>query len=1262
LIAAIILLVTSSLLGAGLAVTVETTPTQVVLEYTAPGDEPCRVEISESPSLAPLVHDVDPVLFSGADLDTRDGSVVNGRNRRFVAGKRTSERAPDGKYYSRALQVFTKHYYRIACGSEVASGSFHTKNPPLGNTAPELPPFDPQAFGNYAWPSLDSTDRNQSVIDPLTGFLIKRVTMPGDYGRLIEHVKFNFVLNPAGKWSKPEAAASGSTHSSAGYEGPGGEPLFLGLDPAAFRVMYKDYGGWTPTWSVDDIRVRAFGRASDADAANRTVSVCLSLDSGQSCATAALDIVLPQSNGTAPPVPAVFPAPMFAGWGTALSKGIFGPPSGKVMVEGSKVTLVKNAAGRGPSSDNFFKTHWTAGTRIYIANSEPACPGNFCTIANVENSTNLRIAETLPYLRDPATGGPVDYKSAASGLRVVKKTGSGQVAVSFDFDYATSAQWTMPMSGGAEMCSKHPAETRVDADGNPLPNGGSLSGYLCAAPTTAGESALYFIVPETGEVRLISTFEITPNEKDWPEDRPVGGNAAPGTQIFDPVHPNVMYVSGTAKGAGMGRRSIFKLTYTGDYRAFRPNYPAHNDPPDSIVWTNITPGSRDRDVLSQVMKAIPGWKTDVWGDMAANRGAGVGGKYFVYTQYPAGGGQNGPCWVFFFDVTAEPYAKLANFTNSFSEPSMRWAGCHNQEVGFRGYLQLSGVVLGMNGPAPSNTLLGPHKLPVTAVFKNGAWSSDTSIGADASACPADLDAKWIAAGASGSNCLRLRVRGEPCSATPNLAGKENKSFPCPWNPGYSMLQPMQEGDAIADASASTTEQMRIVRKTPFADGYELTVLRAAACGPRRAKANGWTALMTPNGICRGASVWLDGASKPAWILEDKSLTVNHEDFGSSPTPGHVTAVMGAYAVRYDGEAPASIGKPATFHMNGWNTKFAGESGAPPSALQSYPSKRQWNAPAAEQVWALDFRHYNPGGGSGPEAIGSAVGGPHTMKPVEGTSQIYEIGNLGALNPKRVPLEGFAGRWLLREKSGPEQGNTLTDADAWRFCLANEAGECRRGSARGQIFVNVPHADVSDKCFTDTYSLNVPCLLTPPPVGAWAVQWDVSRDDPEGVNWRRLTMGLSGPGRQYHFANMKSMPDGKWALFPGYWLDGVRNEVLLVKLPPWPGPDRSGIDRATFVNVPVSVSRAPEYVRARVRFGYAENGPAGTFYCTPRRDVCSTGGDPFAWESERPVWEACASGCKIAIPALSGRVLYYAVDRKTADGRINPGRPQVVTVP
>ncbi len=168
---------------AGLPVALHAAPevgvhaTQAVLHYMAPDNNPCTIEVSEFSTFRPLVNDVNPVLFPGADQDSRAGSVVTGTNRLVVIGRRAAEKGADGNYYSRALQTDTPHYYRITCGSSVGTGSFHTATIPLGNTFNDPLPVDPAYPGTYAYPTLSDTDRTQTVIDPQTGVLIRRVTV-----------------------------------------------------------------------------------------------------------------------------------------------------------------------------------------------------------------------------------------------------------------------------------------------------------------------------------------------------------------------------------------------------------------------------------------------------------------------------------------------------------------------------------------------------------------------------------------------------------------------------------------------------------------------------------------------------------------------------------------------------------------------------------------------------------------------------------------------------------------------------------------------------------------------------------------------------------------------------------------------------------------------------------------------------------------------------------------------------------------------------
>ena len=159
-------------------VTVLQSNTQAVLSYTAPDSNPCIPEVSESATYSPLVHDVDSAIFTGANSDSRSGALTNGASRVLVIGKRATELGLDSAYYSRALQALTTHYYRITCGSAVATGSFATANIPIGSTGNELVKVD-AATGSAIIPTFPN-NRTATVIDEQTGALAKRVNLDAE--------------------------------------------------------------------------------------------------------------------------------------------------------------------------------------------------------------------------------------------------------------------------------------------------------------------------------------------------------------------------------------------------------------------------------------------------------------------------------------------------------------------------------------------------------------------------------------------------------------------------------------------------------------------------------------------------------------------------------------------------------------------------------------------------------------------------------------------------------------------------------------------------------------------------------------------------------------------------------------------------------------------------------------------------------------------------------------------------------------------------
>jgi hypothetical protein len=94
---------------------VGTSATQAVLHDQAPDANPCQVQISPNASMTPLAADVDPTLFTAANQDNRPGGASNSMDRYFVAGKRRSDVALDGRRHSRALQAFTPYFVSVTC-------------------------------------------------------------------------------------------------------------------------------------------------------------------------------------------------------------------------------------------------------------------------------------------------------------------------------------------------------------------------------------------------------------------------------------------------------------------------------------------------------------------------------------------------------------------------------------------------------------------------------------------------------------------------------------------------------------------------------------------------------------------------------------------------------------------------------------------------------------------------------------------------------------------------------------------------------------------------------------------------------------------------------------------------------------------------------------------------------------------------------------------------------------------------------------------
>jgi hypothetical protein len=150
-------------------------------------------------------------------------------------------------------------------------------------------------------------------------------------------------------------------------------------------------------------------------------------------------------------------------------------------------------------------------------------------------------------------------------------------------------------------------------------------------------------------------------------------------------------------------------------------------------------------------------------------------------------------------------------------------------------------------------------------------------------------------------------------------------------------------------------------------------------------------------------------------------------------------------------------------------------------------------------------------------------------------------------------------------------------------------------------------------------------------------------------------------------NARALPDASWMLAPVPMLDGAREEVLAIKLPPYPNPD--GVDRNDFIPVPLMVTPPPEMQvhNVVVEFGYAENGDAANLYCTSRQEACVKGSQPgndYGFSGDDIPGVPCDGGsCTVSVPAIPQRILYFrAKYRDAANNVLAATSPLAVAVP
>ncbi|MCU1263533.1 MAG: hypothetical protein JWO80_6418 [Bryobacterales bacterium] len=842
------------------------TATQALLKYTAPDPAACNVEVSESSTYRPLVNDVDPAKFGGASSDARPGSIQNGSERLVTLGKRAAEVGLDTVRYSRALQAYTTHYFRITCQStgETATGQFQTANVLFGIGYAEAQAIDPNQPGSYALPTLSLTDRTQEVVDPQTGVLIKRWIMPRD--SLLDINGFPLSIARSSTWNSLGnlAQPDGNGATVSGNTGA----LFLAMaanapyansftdSASAYQGVANSAFGYFQAHLIAAVNPNGTAPANPEDA---KIVACLTIDGancypGGSQYEAALTTSFsdqPFGSTSSVDLWQQTPGTKLPNWtqewvhsgssmcdGTTVVQSAGGAPYGVFWTAGSsftinntnytiaavnhtaQLTLTSNCpsmiAGSGAFKlndrlfqtpvDTFSSTDYGRTVFVYGAG-----PGGSSYVSVIDQVVDARTAvfRDSPSVTGVNTqfGYPAPSYAYNFGVLVRKKTPSSDtIAIDYasvNYEFNFFFLWTL--GGGTELCS---VGTVTGASGRP--------GYNCLMPVGG---YLYWIDAESGETHQFGSINTNPN-----------AGCTFINPIFDSIDPDKFYCGGTgtlyvAKYYGNHAES-YQGTTAGTIPLFSGLNACNTSPPNKAPYKSQQPcivvqplmAGTDIPTLTEAFTANPVYAPAF--DKTKFRGLQMksidpGGNVFM-TVYRSSNNSIG------WDIIFNPNATSNSEGGTSSGPVGNHGCVGNGNPGCvvaaaPGWIRpgcrwctIKGGETMATGWVETDTYpwinsgagTGPYYVSVVDGTANGTVNS-VDGSASLQNCPPNTY------GAAGKNCTSLTVASEPLSPA---HGDGETGLP-------GELGPALPGDIFQfelQGGAGNTEQMRLIKKVPGA--------------------------------------------------------------------------------------------------------------------------------------------------------------------------------------------------------------------------------------------------------------------------------------------------------------------------------------------------------------------------------------------------------------------------------------------------------------
>jgi hypothetical protein len=1134
-----------------------------------------------------------------------------------------------------ALAADTEYEATVSgCGS--GSFRFRTGMPPLGATMAMPLPVNAKNWDNADFPQIDFSPagRDKWYVDPTTGIKVKLVNRPEDFSKKRQTDDAFPAWAGGTAWMNPASAANGSTSSYATTSNT--NPLFL------YTYAVSPYQSYH---SLENLGILVYGSCESGSVEDCAIDVGITMNPSEGFSGSPIRIVLPPGRVVKVPggssheaangaFPTAYPQPLFAGWGDIrVWRDQYVLPGAATLTSALNGVLTIDS----PDANTHFQKSLTTGHHIWVQDSGCSANGapDVCTVASPGNAGSLTLTET------GVNGTRKQFRAFPWGIMVRKVTAFGTINVGFKHRWAGTVN--VATAPGAVSCGNVEVS---DADG--------VKGHPCVVG-----GMIYFISNDGEVVRPVLGLGSPPS---------FGAQFIGQSPAFSPTDGNVLYVT-DFRGS-----NLYKLTYRGDWkssawdtdaRRYRINiggdYPYFDE---DVTWElAITPSLGE-----QMASLYPRFASDPYSAWTSGLYfGGISGDLAVFYK-TLSGQDGGPCHVAVVNV------KTGTLIDAFSTledgGAGAWGNCHSiQASSIPNTISLTLNILNLNDR--NRISGGPYRMPVEAVMVNGSWVAEKGLpwpidDSYDNQCPADLPEEYTSFGATGNQCITLLTSGHPCNIAPGNLETSNPSLHpvCNWNSDYRVGPPLRPGHSFVDmvsggAAPGDSEQFRVVAVEEIPDSGKLKVIaqrnarRDYCCigyplcvsspGQQTHRA-GFTGLMIPGSkascsSCLLAITYPDGTLASKTTVELSRSYQGHSAAGRGPR-GTLRYLAPQSALTVPDFSWLGI-QPPIVPMRVSNPTFNGVSATIGGALQQYLNHSQGAASDEKTVYSFDANAVNgPFGIFGGNHFSNAVQGSRVLTHVSG--DIWTTTAIGRVDYKNRPLIGWSGQKVLGDVSG--RSSNIAAAPAYSFCYAYTAGECYPDSLKGGIYVKAPNVykhpgnGAASLCQTAMTFAEVPCIISAEPATGFVRQFRTDRPDPTGSDQRLITTALRPYGTHYPYWAAVAHPAGDTVLvLSGGWLQGLRESVLLAKLPPYPDvPER----RNSYGGLTVRIDPRDGMTHARVRFGYNTS-----FHCTERSEACLTDDDvtPFAFESESRSGTACASGCSMTVPVIAGRVVYYRVE-------------------